>query len=231
MPAASRGGSVAASCSTAARTSADRSAERGAQRRGVRRLRRARACWRLRRTVSPAWRRAMAAATATPRRRISGATSASAPARISSSPAPPRPITASADRISPRAAGSLNASFSAATPSGSPSSALAMPRGTGRRPFSTSRSQPGHVPGAAWRRASPTRGPPAMRATVSRPRPPAAKPGVGDDRAEPGRAGQEIEERRARPAEADDDARRARPRRAARTPASRRGANPRTARR
>ena len=126
----------------------------------------------------------MAAATSTPRRRISGALSASAAARISSSPAPPRPITASADRISRRAGGSLNACFSATTPSGSPSNALAMPRGTGRRPFSTSRSQPGTAAGRPPRRGSarrrrsrscPRRARRRCVATVSRPRPAAAR--------------------------------------------------------
>jgi hypothetical protein len=113
-----------------------------------------------------------------PRRRvlrIARLTSASAPARISSSPAPPRPITASADRISPRAAGSLNASFNAATPSGSPSSAFAIPRGTGRRPFRTSRSHPGTRPAGVFSSVPDTR-PPAMRATVSGPRLPAVYP-------------------------------------------------------
>ena len=149
----------------------------------------------------------MAAATATPRRRTSGATSASAPARISSSPAPPRPITASADRISPRAAGSLNASFSAATPSGSPSSAFAIPRGTGRRPFSTSRSQPGTRPGGVASSVPETR-PVAMRATVSGLEPAGGVPGIGDDRSERRVVGEEVEERGPRPAETDDDARR-----------------------
>jgi len=95
-------------------------------------------------------------------------------------------MTASADRISPRAAGSLNACLSATTPSGSPSNALAIPRGTGRSPFSTSRSHPGTCPGApgstplAVRLGAGSSVPDtfadAMRATVSGPSAPAVKP-------------------------------------------------------
>ena len=115
----------------------------------------------------------MAAATATPRGGF-GRDVGQRAGQDLSSPAPPRPITVSADRISPRAAGSLKASLSAATPSGSPSSALAIRAGRDE-PFSTSRSQPGTCPPRAASSVPDTR-PPAMRATVSRPSPPAVKP-------------------------------------------------------
>ena len=184
----------ASPCSTAARTSSDLSAERAPQRR--RRAAPAR----------PALRRSMAAATATPRRRISGALSASAAGQdLVLARAPAADHRQRLQRSRAARSGSLKACFSAVTPSGSPSSALATPRGTGRRPFSTSRSQPGHARaagrgrriGGALERARIALAGARCGATVSATRPAAEKPVSAMTRAEARAVGQEVEERRA----------------------------------
>ena len=197
MPAASAGGSVAASCKHGRAHVGERSASAA----------RSVAAWvageRARR-ASPAGLRSPPGGglwPPRPRRRGGGSPARGRPARRPGSRPRrrrPRPMTASADRISPRAAGSLKACLSAATPSGSPSSALAIPRGTGRRPFSTSRSQPG----TCERPLGPAGGASSVpdRAAGGDARDGLGRqarrrvPGVGDDRPERRVIGEKVEE-------------------------------------